>query len=294
MPRSRPKQLDPAEVANKKILAGIEERRFEKEAAESLDLGLKLKEVPATTAAELLHDQWDKEAYGDKIKTTTRVIYGPDPIVNNCPAFHERLEKFGLEAVAEAFCELIMQKGEFAAPDPIMSKGIRLSIARFGKDATAKAFRDRVLQIPSRTVEIELDSALDPFLSNPMREAVAQYGQPGMAVKFLSERCMTVLGMRGYEIVKKLNGDPVKIGTLFMGHLPEAMAERRRQHWAAESIALLTEQEQAYYEVAAREIRDGRGSGISTLEPGDTFTAKPTVNDEYTGESRTIGINRAV
>src|ERR1700733_2564564 len=114
MPRSKPKQLDPAEVANKKILAGIQERPFQKKAAESLDLGLNLKETPAATAAELLHDEWDKGAFGDKVKTSTRVIYGPDPIVNNCPAFHERLERFGIEAVAEAFCELIMQKGEFA------------------------------------------------------------------------------------------------------------------------------------------------------------------------------------
>jgi hypothetical protein len=283
---------DPAELANRKILKARQERIIAKEVEESIDLGLNLKEPEPESAAEMLHEEWDKKAFGSEVKTTTRVIYGPDPVVSNCPEFHDRLEKYGLEACAEAFFDLIMQRGELAAPDPIMRKGLRGAIAKFGKEATAKAFRDRILQIPSRTVEVELDGALDPLLSNPMRDAVQHYGHPGMAVKFLSERCMDVLGMRGYVIVKKDNGDPVKVGTLFMGEIPEDWAERRRQHWADESTSQLQEQEEKYYENAKRDIASegGRAAGASLLRPGDTVKADPALNDLYTGDARETGI----
>jgi hypothetical protein len=286
-------ETDPAQVQNEKILQMREDRAVAKEVKESLDLGLGLQETPAATAAEFLDDEWDKKAFGEKVKTTTRVIYGPDPIVNNCPEFHMRLERHGLEAIAAAFEELIMQKGEFAAPDPIMSKGIRSSIAKFGKEATARAFRDRVMRIPVRTVEVETDTAMDPLLSNPMREAATRYGRPGMAVKFLSDRCNQVLGMRGYEVVKDPRGDVVKVGNLIMAEIPQDWADRRLRHYADESVADLKEQEAIYYENAARQIASegGRAAGASPMRPGDSIRADPMLNTDYTGEERESGIN---
>lgn len=287
---------DPAELANKRILAArearIKEKRKQEEQEDALDLGLKIEEpVKATDAAEFLRDEWDKKTFGEQPRFTTKVVYGPDPIVHNCPEFHERLEMHGKEAVAAAYEELVMAKGEFAAPDAVMSKSIRKSIAKFGREATAKAFRDRIMRIPERTVEVEVDNgALDPLLSNPMREAVQRYGRPGMAVKFLSDRCMDVLGRRGYEIVKDEKGAPVKIGTLIMGEIPEEWAERRRQHFAEESESAVRAQEDAYFETAEREIRDSRKSGIAPLKPGESITADPALNDLYTGESRTVGV----
>jgi hypothetical protein len=294
MARKLPVMDDPAINANKRILKNIELRQKQKATEESLDLGLKIPELAADskaeTAAELLRDEWDKKHFGPEIKTTTRIIYGPDPIVNNCPEFHDRLERFGLEAIAESYYELIMQKGEFAAPDAIMQKGIRMSIAKFGKEATAKAFRDRVMQIPSRTVEIEVDTALDPLLQNPMREAVARYGRPGMAVKFLSDHCNDVLGMRGYEVCKKPNGDIVKVGTLIMAEIPEEMAERRRRHWAKESTDQLTEMEENYFEMAQRTIRDSKVAGVSPLQPGDMVRSDSRINDDWLDDTRATGI----
>src|ERR1051325_6551754 len=287
---------DPAELANQRILAAREGRLIQKEKEESIDLGLNLKE-PETAApqnvAELIRDEFDKKSFGDAPKTTTRIVYGPDPIVDKCPEFHERLERFGLHGVAEAFETLVLKKGELAATDPLMRKALRNSINRFGREATARAFRDRILSIPSREVEIELDGALDPLIVNPMREAVARYGRPGMAVKFLSDRCMDVLGKRGYEIVKGANGDPVRIGTLNMGLIPQDWAERRRRHFAEESQSAVKEQEEAYYETVAREVRDagGKGVGIAPLEPGDMVHLDPALNDVYTGAGRKVGIS---
>lgn len=284
---------DPTTAHNERILAARRERIIKAEVESTMDLGLGLKEKEPESAAELLDDEFDKKAFGVRPKTTTRVVYGPDPIVSNCPEFHERLEKYGIEGVAAAFYDLIMSKAENACPDAIMRKGVRASIAKFGKEATAAAFRDRILRIPSRTVEIELDDALDPLLVNPMRAAVERYANdPAMSVKFLSERCIGELGLRGYEIVKDERGDPVKVGTLMMGKIPREWAERRRLHFAQESMDEVAQQEDAFYEAAQRESRSeaGRALGATPLRPGESVTADPALSDLYMGGSRTTGI----
>lgn len=281
---------DPAKLANARILAAREQRIIDQEIANTLDLGLKIEQKQPETAAELLRDEWDKKAFGDVPKLTTHVVYGPDPLVDNCPAFHDYLEKHGKEGLALLFQELILRKGEMAAPDAVMRVGIRKSIARFGKEATAKAFYDRVMQIPERTVEIEIDTELDPLLMNPMRAIVAQYCPAGMAPKFLSDRCMQVLGKRGYEIVKDERGDPVRCGTLYLGVIPQHVAERRRQYFADQSRAEVKEQEEAYLERADRFARE-EGGGAAPLTARDSVTANPRINDDYTGESRRAGFD---
>jgi hypothetical protein len=287
--------IDPAESLNRKILADRQKRIIAQERAEqaqSIDLGLKIESGTPESAAEFLRDEWDKKAYGEPPKTTTRVVYGPDPIVDRCPEFHDRLEKYGKEAVAEAFHDLVMKKGELAAPDAIMRKGLRASIAKFGKEPTAKAFYDRIMQIPERVVEIELDDVIDPMIVNPMRDLVARYAPPGMSVKFLSDRCMDVIGKRGYEIVKDERGDPVRMGGMFMGIIPEYIARRREEHFVEESDSQLAEMQDAYMERAEREIHAEGGaakSGASVLRTGERLTADPRINDEYDGDVRATG-----
>jgi len=285
--------IDPAEAMNRRVLAQREERIKAKQVEDApIDLGLNLMEpsCEASDAASLLRDEWDKKVFGNAPKLTTRVIYGPDPIVNNCPEFHERLERFGLEAVAEAFHDLILQKGELAATDAVMRKGLKMSVLKFGKEATAKAFRDRVMAIPTRTVEVEIDEELDPLLVNPMREAVARYGRPGMAVKFLSDRCMSVLGRRGYEIVKDERGDAVRIGTLYMGEIPQGMADRRIRHFAEMSQSEVNEQEEAFMEQAERTIRDSKTSGVAPLRQGEMIQPSTQLNDSWLDEQRSTGV----
>lgn len=282
---------DPAEAANRKILAQRQKRILDKEAADSMDLGLKIEEKEPEDAAELLRDEFDKKAFGDAPKTTTRIVYGPDPCVDNCPEFHDRLEKWGKKEVAEAFRKLILAKGELAAPDAIMRKAIKRSITRFGAEATAQAFHDRVMSIPERTVEIEMTDAIDPLIVNPMREIVAKYAPPGFAVKFLSDRCMDVLGRRGYEIVKDERGDVVKCGTLIMGIIPKLIAERRQQHFAQEAIDAVREQEEAYYEAAARQVRSEgvKGLGAKALERGESVRGDASESADFIGEIRETG-----
>jgi hypothetical protein len=291
LPR-KPTLTDPAEIANQKILENREKRIIQAELAKP-DFGLQLDTPPPTSAADVLADEWDKNAFGAPPKTTTRVVYGPDPLVRDCPEFHEALEKYGKEGVAERYRILVMEKGADAFPDPIMRRGVRTAIARnFSKEQVAQACYDRVMRIPSRVVEIETgDSALDPLLVNPMRALVDRYCEPGMSPKFLSPRCIDVLGKRGYEIVKDEHGDPVKCGTLIMGVIPTEWAERRRAHFAEISQEAVREQESSYYETAARAVHDTGVGGAGPLRPGESVRADATENDPaLLGLTREAGI----
>lgn len=294
-------QPDPASVANARILRDRQRREEAKVAEVTLaeDLGLNLKPEPpeADNAGDFLNDEWDRKTFGDSLPTYTRIIYGPDPLLVTCPQMKATIEKIGLEEYAKVTAETILLKEEKAVPDPIMQKGLRAAIARFGVVAVAAAFSERVLKIPSRTVEVEADRSDAMIFAKPMEEAVQKYGRPDMAPKFLSERCIGVLGMRGYVVVKDERGDPVKVGTLIMGEIPLRMAEARRRHYAEESNNLVQEAAEQFEDTAQRVIHEHRGSGVSVLERGEKFRSNaagdipddPELTSSYLGQSRETG-----
>ena len=297
------KPLDPGDEANKRILADRQARIDQQKAAETLatDLGLDLKppEPVADNPADFLRDEWDRKTFGDAIPTYTRTVYGPDPLLITCPEMKAQIENVGLETYASATADAIRGNEERAVRDPIMQKGLRAAIARFGVESVADAFRKRILEIPQRTVEIEADRSDAMIYARPMEEAVERYGSPGMATKFLSERCIGVLGLRGYELVKNEKGEVVKVGTLMMGEIPERMAHARRLHWARESDDAVREAAEQFEDEAARAIRNGRGGGISVLRDGEGVTSNaagdfiddPELTASYLGRSRSTGFS---
>jgi hypothetical protein len=289
---------DPAEHANARILAEratrIEAKVNEQTLASDLGLDLKAPEPVADNAADYLNDEWDRKTFGDAIPTYSRVVYGPDPLLISCPAMKMAIEQVGLEQYANATAEAIMLHEEKAVPDPVMRKGLRGAITKFGKQSVADAFRQRILKIPSRTVEIEADRSDAMIFAKPMEEAVMKYGTPGMAPKFLSDRCIGVLGLRGYEIVKDERGDPVKVGTLIMGQIPMRMAEARRRHFADESEEMVNSMAEQFEDRAEREIAGrtgvsvlGRGERIRSDAAGDLESQELT--SQYLGRSRDTG-----
>jgi hypothetical protein len=272
-PAPRPASNDPATEGNKRILADRQRRldvaSAEKTLATDLGLDLQPRESTADNVTDFLSDEWDRKTFGDAIPTYSRVVYGPDPLLVTCPAMKATIERIGLEEYANTTAETILLLEEKAVPDPIMQKGLRAAIARFGKESVSAAFRDRILRIPQRTVEVEADRSDAMIFAKPMEEAVMRYGTPGMAPKFLSERCIGVLGFRGYVIVKDERGDPVKVGTLIMGEIPLRMAEARRRHFSDMSDQEVREAAEQFEDQAARAIRDGGASGFSVLGQGE-------------------------
>lgn len=295
-----PPAADPARAANRRILAD-RQRRLDAQEAEKIlasDLGLNMKdpEPVADNPADFLADEWDRKTFGDALPTYTRILYGPDPLLITCPAMKAKIEEIGLEEYANATAEAILLYEDKAVPDPLMRKGLRGAIGRFGKEAVAAVFRDRIMKIPCRTVEVEADRTDAMIFAKPMEEAVEKYGTPGMAPKFLSERCIGVLGMRGYVIVKDEKGDPVKVGTLIMGEIPMRMAEARRRHYSDESEDLVRDAEEQFSDQAERAISEDRRPGISVLRRGENVRsnaagdlADDNATAAYLGRERETG-----
>jgi len=294
------KAFDPAEAANARVLEGIRQRAEEKEnqKAFAADIGLDPKPQPkpeAKTAAEFLADEWDRASFGDPPETYTRVVYGPDPLLRSCPEMKARIEAIGLEAYAHATAEAIRLKGENAVPDPHMRFALGGAIKTFGLESVAAAFVERIMKIPRREVQIETDREDPLILARPLEEAVEKYGNPGMAPKFLSPLCIERFGMRGYVVVTKPNGDPVKVGTLIMAEIPKAMAERRLRHYAEMSNKQVREIESGFNDVAERHI--GETSGFATLRTGENvsssaagdFADDPELTRSYLGRNREAG-----
>lgn len=297
-----PPANDPSEVLNKQILSEIKVRDAQKQHEKTLatDLGLDLKD-PESTAdnpADFLRDEWDRKTFGDSIPTYTRILYGPDPLLISCPSMKADIERMGLEEYSIATAETILLREEKAVPDPVMQKGLRAAIARFGVASVADAFRKRIMQIPCRTVEIEADRSDAMIMAEPMEEAVQKYGTPGMAPKFLSERCIGRFGLRGYVIVKNENGDPVTVGTLIMGEIPIRMAEARKRHYAELSNEQVRTMQESFEESAAEEINRGGKTGVSVLKQGESVRSNAAgdlddaaLTSSYLGRSRETGIS---
>lgn len=293
MARRTPK--DPTQLANEAVLASRQDR-IDKQLREIPDLGLDLNQPPAESAADFLRDEFDKKAFGDEPKTTSRVVYGPDTLLDSCPQFKQSLEKHGKEEFAEATRRAILRFEHRAVPDPVMQKGLYKAIQKFGKEAVAEAFAERILKIPSRLVEYELDNGEfgDPMLlgSNALRDCVMRYGnEPGKAYKFMSARCIDVLGMRGYTLVTH-NGEPVKAGTLMLAWIPEHVAAARRAHYAAESEREVAAQQDQYMESADRLVRSAGkiGAGSRPLRIDETIRASASEVEDMVGLDYSMGV----
>lgn len=289
---------DPARAANAKVLEDRRKRMEEEERNKPapLDLGLDLKEEPeATNAVEFLQDEFDRKNFGEEVPTYTRIIYGPDPLLTASPELRNNIDAVGLERYADATFEAIMKFGEKAVPDPLMRKALARALAKFGTAEVAAAFRERILKIPRRTVEVEADRGMDEVFGKPLDDAVKRYGRPGMAVKFLSDRCNGALGMRGYVIVKDERGDPVKVGTLYMGEIPQRVADARQRHWAEESEAVLREMEESYLDKQEKLLSEAAGLGVRldgarALRPDEIVRANATESEEFLGQQRPGGV----
>jgi len=290
MPRKivAPPQPDPDAVSNARVLAD-RQRRIDAEAPPAP--GPAPRESSATEPLQFLEEEFDKKYFGDECPTIERIVYGPDTLLND-PAFKERIERFGVEEVAQASAKAIIDKGALSQPNVVLQAALAKAIRKFGVEAVATAFYKRVMQIPVRTVHIEVERNED-VLGDPLREAVQKYGSPGFAPKFMAANCIATLSMRGYRIVRDENGDPVKVGTLIMTEIPQRIADARRRAAAEESIQAVRDSEAAYQESVERAVSAagplGRGSG--PLAAGEVITANASEVEESLGQARAAGIS---
>jgi hypothetical protein len=130
------------------------------------------------------------------------------------------------------------------------------------------------------------DLEFDPWSElSPLEAAVESVKEPGMSYKLLSNRACGLLGgTRGYEPVKDANGELVKVGDMFLGKIPERIAQKRQQRYQDESSALVKSMQESYADKVERLKHDAKELGLTVLESGDS------VSDKRTGRTYETGI----
>jgi hypothetical protein len=92
------------------------------------------------------------------------------------------------------------------------------------------------------------------------KEVAEKHVKPGFKARLLSPRKVELEGTRGWEPVTDRNGDPVKVGNLILGQMPEAKVAQRNKHYRDQANARLQREAEGYQEQQARLLRE---SGIS-------------------------------
>lgn len=273
------------------------------EAAQADALGLGVPAAPEPVSATEFIDEFDRRGWGagESHPTIRRIIYGPDDLVDNSPAFHDMLKTYGREGLANRYYELILAKGAEAMPDLFMRKKMSYAILKTSRQAMAEAFRNRVLRIPERSVEIDASDTPDDEVMGTriFDELVRKYEEPGYRYGFFSKTAMDmgVAGWRGYEpVIDRQTGKPVQAGTQMMGRLPLAVWERRQVALQAEAARHLREvgeqqrqKAEALIAKAGREL-DVRTDGLAPLRIDEEFTPNYGETLEETGGSRRVGV----
>jgi hypothetical protein len=289
---TKKKTFDPAQAANEKVLAE-REARIEAKRRPLPDLGLEIAQNEPASAAEFLADAFDKRTFGPPAETISKVVYGPDPLLDQCPGMKAAIEKIGLHDYAEATRRAILNKGAMAVGDGVLRQGLHAAISKFGAEKVADAFADRILKIPCRTIEYELDRDVDIEIAGGrvLDETVARYKEPGMSYKFLSDRVTNVLGTRGYETVKDARGDVVKVGTLMLAKIPQMLAEKRRAYYERQSQEAIQGEVEKFEEEAERLAHQSGHRGVGPLKANEVMTANATESEDYLGQSRPAGFS---
>lgn len=120
---------------------------------------------------------------------------------------------------------------------------------------------------------------------DPVQEAILRHGEPGMKYRGLSERVMDKRGMRGWEPVKNEDGSNVKIGSLILGKMPKATAERRNAHYRNLGNEALNNAEEQFAIDQEKAIVDSGRKGVSPLRRGQVVT-----DSNAPGHSAVIGV----
>jgi len=102
----------------------------------------------------------------------------------------------------------------------------------------------------------DLATGMEPWEArDPLKEVADAHTQPGQRPKFLSPPVIQSRGLRGFEVVKS-GGDPVRVGNMVLGVMPEAKAEQRNRRFREKSKSDLVEVEKRYKETQEQQIRE--------------------------------------
>jgi hypothetical protein len=152
-------------------------------------------------------------------------------------------------------------------------------------EARAQVLRDPV----DNKIAAFGDESLEPWQSpNPMKELADAHVGPGMRARFLSQRKCERDGMRGWKpVINPATGEPVKLGHMILGEMPEAKAIARNKHYEEQGAEDLREIYDEFNEKQTKLMRDAGIRDMGPLRPGEL------VEDDRTHEVDQIGLQQS-
>jgi len=121
----------------------------------------------------------------------------------------------------------------------------RVTASEFGRSVEERRDFRRDAETPQEVYEAP----------DPMKEIVEAHVAPGMRAKFLSPGRVDRDGTRGYELVKNIKGELVRLGRMMLGVMPETKAKARSEFYrkkGSERLTAITEE----HEERQRELVD--------------------------------------
>lgn len=147
--------------------------------------------------------------------------------------------------------------GEAAAAIPYgnTDEGIAERMAK--PHAVTQIVRDELDNKIAERRDFLSNESLEPWEApDPMLELTNRHIVPGMRPKFLSPEKVRMAGTRGFEVVKDERGDPVKLGNMILGQMPEAKAIARNKHYQELGLRKQAEMTIEFQEQQERLLRD--------------------------------------
>lgn len=133
-----------------------------------------------------------------------------------------------------------------------------------------------------QTIRARTD-AIEPYeMPDPMKEIVEAHVKPGFRGRFLAPRVIEKRGLRGFEVVKGANGDPVRLANMVLGVMPEEKARQRNKYYQNLGQEQLRDAEE--------QMLEGQERLSSAVERVRPLAAGETLQDHKTHQVARIGL----
>lgn len=116
----------------------------------------------------------------------------------------------------------------------------------------------------------QLQAGMEPWeADDPLRVVSEAHRKPGERHRFLSPSRINDKGLRGWEPVIAPNGDPVKVGNMILGRMPEEKANQRNRKYQERGEVALRSVDKDFMEQVERSLRDGKSRPAAEFASGE-------------------------
>jgi len=145
--------------------------------------------------------------------------------------------------------------------------------------------RASVTSDPLDKIIRQREDATEPWeMPDPMKELAAEHVPAGYRPRFLSPRMIEVYGMRGHEAVIDKQGDPVRVGRMILGQMPEDRAQRHDAYLATLAAEPVREAAEQFNVKTERMLRDAPAAAGGDFAPLKSGTRVKDYEFETEGE----------